>query len=39
MMPTSTIFSENHSTKVACRKMSAVPLAMAMKAAGEVSST
>ena len=30
---------ENHSSKVACRKISAVPLAIAMNAAGEVSST
>lgn len=34
--PTSSIFSENHSWNVACRKMSAVPLPMARKAAGEV---
>ena len=39
MIPTSTIFSENHSAKVACRKISAVPLPIATNAAGEASST
>ena len=39
MIATSSIFSENHSWNVACRKISAVPLPMAMTAAGEASST
>jgi hypothetical protein len=39
MIATSIIFTENHSVKVDCWKISAVPLAMATNAAGEVSST
>ena len=37
--PTNTIFSENHSRNVVCRKINAVPVPMAMNAAGDVITT